>query len=85
MAKADKMNRGVSAKGKRSSGNEIKLPAGVHAFDSHGNIYASLPELSRVSPKYFPMDQINTALQAGELSTLSADDVTVLAEMVAKK
>mgnify|MGYP001813362106 CR=1 FL=1 len=63
MAKAEKMNRGVSSKQQRGGGAEVKLPPGVHSIDGHGNIFASLPELSRVTPKYFTLEQIKTALE----------------------
>jgi hypothetical protein len=85
MAKAEKMNRGVSSKAKRGGGSEIKLPPGVHSIDGHGNIFASLPELSRVTPKYFTIDQIKAAFEAGTLSTLSGDELTELEGLVARK
>jgi len=85
MAKAEKMNRGVSSKEVRGGGTEIKLPPGVHSVDAHGNIFASLPELSRVAPKYFTMEQIQMAFEAGKLTTLSADHVKELEDLVSKK
>jgi hypothetical protein len=85
MAKAGKMNRGVSSKVARTGGTEIKLPAGVHSLDSYGNIFASLPELSRVSPKYFTLDQIKTAFEAGTLTTLSEEDVKDLENLTSRK
>lgn len=85
MAKAEKMNRGVSSKAQRGGGTEIKLPPGVHSLDSHGNIFASLPELSRVSPKYFTLDEIKSAFEAGKLSTLSEADVQELETLMARK
>jgi hypothetical protein len=85
MAKAEKMNRGVSSKEVRGGGTEIKLPPGVHSVDAHGNIFASLPELSRVAPKYFTMEQIQIAFAAGKLTTLNADHVKELEDMVSKK
>ena len=85
MAKAEKMNRGVSSKAKRGGGSEIKLPPGVHSLDSHGNIFASLPELSRVVPKYFTLQEIQDAFSAGKLSTMSEDDVKQLEGLMSKK
>ncbi len=85
MAKAEKMNRGVSSKRKRGGGTEIHLPPGVHSLDAHGNIFASFPELSRVSPKYFTMDDIKTAAQAGTLTTLDESQVKELESLVARK
>ncbi len=85
MAKAGKMNRGVSSKADRGGGSEIKLPNGVHAVDGHGNIFASLPELSRVQPKYFTLEQLKTALEAGELISLSNDELTKIETLVARK
>jgi hypothetical protein len=85
MAKAEKMNRGVSSKAKRGGGSEIKLPPGIHSIDGHGNIFASLPELSRVTPKYFTIEQIKEAAEAGTLSTLDAEQLTELEGLVARK
>ena len=85
MAKAEKMNRGVSSKETRGGGSEIKLPPGVHSVDGHGNIFASLPELSRIQPKYFTLDQIQAAFTAGKLTTLSEDNVKELEILVSKK
>ena len=85
MAKASKMNRGVSSKAKRGGGAEIKLPPGIHTCDAHGNIFASLPEISRVVPKYFTFDQIKTAFEAGKLTTLSGDDVNELETIISRK
>jgi len=84
MAKAEKMNRGVSSKQQRGGGAEIKLPEGVHSIDSHGNIYASIPELSRVQPKYFTMEQLRTALEAGELSTLTEEGIKNLEDTISR-
>jgi hypothetical protein len=84
MAKAEKMNRGVSSKAQRGGGTEIKLPSGVHGFDSYGNIFASLPELSRVSPKYFTMEEIKAAFAAGTLTTLSGDDINEIERLMQK-
>ncbi len=84
MAKADKMNRGVSAKVERGGGTELKLPPGIHSVDSMGNIYASLPEISRVSPKFFTLDQIKEAFSAGKLTTLSEDHIKELEGLSAK-
>lgn len=85
MAKAEKMNRGVSSKAQRGGGAEIKLPPGVHSIDGHGNIFASLPEMSRVTPKYFTLDQIKAAFEAGNLTALSDADVKELESLVARK
>jgi hypothetical protein len=84
MAKAEKMNRGVSSKVERGGGTELKLPPGIHTVDSQGNIFASLPEISRVSPKFFTIDQIKEAFAAGKLTALSADHIKELEGMVAK-
>jgi hypothetical protein len=84
MAKAEKMNRGVSSKQQRGGGTEIKLPDGVHSIDSLGNVYASIPELSRVQPKYFTMDQLKTALEAGQLTTLNEDGIKELEATIAR-
>lgn len=85
MAKAEKMNRGVTSKEVRTGGTEIKLPPGIHAIDGHGNIFASLPELSRVQPKYFTFDQIQAAFAAGKLTTLSGDDVKEIEGLLSRK
>jgi hypothetical protein len=85
MAKAGKMNRGVSSKAKRGGGAEIKLPPGVHSLDAHGNVFASFPEMSRVTPKYFTLDEIKIAFEAGTLTTLSAEDMTELEKQLTRK
>ncbi len=85
MAKAEKMNRGVSSRVQRGGGTEIKLPAGVHSLDSHGNIFASFPEISRVSPKYFTIEEVREAFEAGKLSTLDEDGFKQLEELMARK
>lgn len=84
MAKAEKMNRGVSSKQARGGGQEIKLPPGVHSVDTMGNIFASLPEISRIQPKYFTLDQIREAFEGGRLTTLSEEHLKELEGMVAK-
>ncbi len=85
MAKAEKMNRGVSSKTQRGGGSEIKLPPGVHSVDGHGNVFASLPELSRVQPKYFTLDQIRAAFQAGQLTALTEDHIKEIEGLVVRK
>ena len=85
MAKAEKMNRGVSSKGQRGGGTEIKLPPGVHSIDGHGNVFASFPELSRVTPKYFTFDQIKTAHADGTLTLISGEDLTQIESLLARK
>ena len=84
MAKAEKMNRGMSSKAVRGGGQEIKLPPGIHSLDVHGNIFASLPEISRIQPKYFTLDQIKEAFAAGKLTTLSEEHIKELEGMVSK-
>lgn len=85
MAKAEKMNRGVSSKVQRGGGTEVKLPPGIHSLDAHGNVFASLPELSRVTPKYFTLEEIKRAFEAGQLTTLSSDHVKELEQLMARK
>jgi hypothetical protein len=86
MAKAAKMNRGVSAKPNHNQGGgEAVLPAAVHSWDGHGNIFASLPELSRVSPKYFTLDEIRAACLGGKCSSLSEDDVRQLETLISRR
>jgi hypothetical protein len=85
MAKAEKMNRGVSSKAQRGGGTEIKFPPGVHSLDAYGNVFASFPEISRVAPKFFTLDDIKTAFEAGKLSTFSADDMAELEKLVSRK
>lgn len=85
MAKAEKMNRGVSSRAQRGGGTEIKLPEGIHSLDSHGNIFASIPELSRVVPKYFTLEEIKEAFEAGKLTTLDEDNVKQLEGLIARK
>ena len=70
MAKAEKMNRGVSSKVQRGGGTEIHLPPGVHSIDSHGNIFASLPEIARVAPKFFTFEQIKGMQRTGVLELI---------------
>lgn len=84
MAKAEKMNRGMSSKVQRGGGTEIKLPDGVHSVDRHGNVFASIPELSRVQPKYFTMEQLKTAMEAGQLTTLTQEGITELEATIAR-
>ncbi|HUT79532.1 MAG TPA: hypothetical protein VM285_17680 [Polyangia bacterium] len=79
------MNRGVSSKAQRGGGSEIKLPPGVHSIDGHGNIFASLPELSRVQPKFFTFDQIRAAFQAGQLTALNEDQIKEIEGLVVRK
>jgi len=86
MAKAEKMTRGVKrethgAKG----GSEIKLPDGIHSIDGHGNIFASLPEMSRVSPKYFTFEELEAAVGAGKLTALTTEDLEGLQTLIARK
>ena len=85
MAKAEKMNRGMSSKVVRGGGTELKLPPGVHSIDSYGNIFASLPEISRVAPKFFSLDQIKEAFTAGKLTALSEDQIKELEVLVVAK
>ena len=85
MAKAEKMNRGVSSRVKRGGGTEIQLPPGIHSLDAHGNIFASLPAISRIAPKYFTLEQIKEAFEAGKLEAISEDDVKRLEGMIARK
>ena len=85
MAKAEKMNRGVSSKQQRGGGTELKLPPGVHSIDAYGNIFASLPEISRVAPKFFSLDQIKDAFAAGKLSAISEDHIKELETLVSAK
>ncbi len=85
MAKAEKMNRGMSSKVARGGGQEIKLPPGIHSLDVHGNIFASLPEISRVAPKFFSLDQIKEAFTAGKLTALSEDHIKELEVLVVAK
>ena len=85
MAKAEKMNRGVSSKVKRGGGSEIKLPPGIHSLDAHGNVFASFPEISRVVPKYFTYAEIKEAFESGKLTTLSEENVKDLEGLMARK
>ncbi len=85
MAKAEKMNRGVSSKTKHTGGNDIKLPPGIHSLDSHGNIFASLPEISRVAPKYFTFDEVKTAVDTGRLTSFSKENVAQLEGLISRK
>jgi len=75
----------VSSKEARGGGSEIKLPPGVHSVDGHGNIFASLPELSRIQPKYFTLEQIQAAFTAGKLTALTAENVKELESLVSRK
>jgi hypothetical protein len=84
MAKAEKMNRGMKSKATRGGGQEIKLPDGIHSLDAHGNIFASLPEISRVQPKYFTLEQIKEAFGAGKLTTLTEEGIKELEGLVGK-
>jgi hypothetical protein len=84
MAKAEKMNRGMSSKAARGGGQEIKLPEGIHSLDAHGNIFASLPEMSRVQPKYFTLEQIKEAFDSGKLTALSEENIKELETLVAR-
>jgi hypothetical protein len=79
------MNRGVSSKAKRGGGSEINLPPGIHSLDAHGNVFASLPEISRVVPKYFSFDEIKQAFDSGKLTTLSEENVKDLEGLMARK
>ena len=85
MAKAEKMNRGISSKEQRSSGNEIILPPGVHSIDAYGNIFASFPEISRVSPKYFSFDDLKAAFLAGKLTDYTQENFAMLESLIARK
>jgi hypothetical protein len=79
------MNRGVSSRARRGGGSEIQLPPGIHSLDAHGNIFASLPEISRVAPKYFTLDEIKTAFAAGKIETLTEENLKELESLVARK
>jgi hypothetical protein len=86
MAKAEKMNRGVkNGKHDKGHGSEIRLPVGVHSIDSHGNIFASLAELSRVQPKYYTFGEIESAIDTGALTALTAEDLTGLQTIIARR
>ena len=85
MAKAEKMTRGVKSKAERGGGAEVALPSGVHSVDGHGNIFASLPELGRVMPRYFTFDRIKSAVEDGSLTSLSAEDVQQIEVFLARK
>ena len=79
------MNRGVSSKEVRGGGTEIKLPPGVHSLDAHGNVFATLPELSRVNPKYYTIEEIKDAFLGGKLTALSQENITELEGMMSRK
>lgn len=85
MAKASKMNRGVSSKQKNQGGMEVKYPEGVHMIDSMGNIFASIPELSRCVPSYFTMEQLTEAFNSQKLVSLSQEDLEVVADILRRK
>jgi hypothetical protein len=86
MAKAEKMNRGVKRdKHGDKGGSEIKLPDGIHSIDGHGNIFASLPEMSRVMPKYFTFAELEAAVTGGKLTALSAEDLAGIQSALARK
>ena len=78
------MNRGMSARASRGGGQEIKLPEGIHSLDAYGNIFASLPEISRVQPKYFTLEQIKEAFDAGKLTALTEENLKELEILVAR-
>lgn len=86
MAKAEKMNRGVKRdKLTKGAGSEIRLPMGVHSIDGHGNIFASLPEMSRMMPTYFTFDQLQSAVGGGNLTALNEDDLADLQGAMSRK
>jgi hypothetical protein len=86
MAKAEKMNRGVKRdKLTKGAGSEIRLPAGIHSIDGHGNIFASLPEMSRMVPNYFTFEQLESAIGAGTLTALTHGDLTSLQGAMSRK
>ncbi len=85
MAKAEKMNRGVSSKTTHHGGHNVKLPPGIHSLDSHGNIFASLPEISRVAPKYFTFDEVKAAVETGRLTAFTKENVQELEGLIARK
>ena len=85
MAKAEKMNRGVKRDRHGAKGSEIRLPEGVHSIDGHGNVFASLPEMSRVNPKYFSFEEIESAVAAGTLTTMTEEDLAGLQALISRK
>jgi hypothetical protein len=85
MAKAEKMTRGVKRGKHGAKGSETRLPEGVHSIDGHGNIFASLPEMSRVSPKYFTFEELQAAVEAGTLTAITADDLFNLQALMSRK
>ncbi|MCP4604306.1 MAG: hypothetical protein GY847_27925 [Proteobacteria bacterium] len=84
MAKPNKKTRDAT-RAKRGGGSEFQLPQGVHSLDSHGNIFASLPEISRVVPRYFTLEEIKEAFQTERLKSLSEDDVKQLEGLATRK
>lgn len=87
MAKAEKMNRGVKREKQLNNGpsSEIRLPDGIHSIDGHGNIFASLPEMSRMVPNYFTMEQLVSAVGAGTLTALTLGDLDSLQTAISRK
>jgi len=81
MAKASKMNRGISSKEIRG-GKTLVLPPGIHSIDNSGNIFASFPEIARVFPKYFLFEEIEQAFKEGKLLNFSAENLEILKQQV---
>ena len=75
MAGKAKKGKSSAANSKSRAGSEIKLPADVHAVDAYGNVFASLPELHRVCPSYFTVDELRAAIKEGKVTSLSEEDL----------
>jgi len=81
MAKASKMNRGISSKEVRG-GKSIEFPPGVHSIDAFGNIFASFPEIARVFPKFFLFVEIENAFKEGKLLNFTEENLETLKQQV---
>lgn len=85
MAKKQKMTRGVK---KPMPGDKTaegpKLPTRVHAICSDGNIFASIPDLSRINPSYFTLSQLESAVQWKDTHDFTEEDLVLLSRATKK-
>ncbi len=81
MAKSHKMNRGVGKNKGHDEGKTVDLPNFVHAVDSYGNIFCSLPDMDRIYPRYHTLEELEDACRWRETDLITDADLKPLAEL----
>ena len=80
MAKSHKMNRGVGRLKDHEGGVTLDLPSFVHAVDSYGNIFCSLPDMDRIYPRYHTLEELEDAYRWRETDLITEEDLKKLAK-----